>query len=145
MPESASWGAGEGGVDLIPFNSPLGCGSGSDPPQFPPGRGPGGGLLLGGLLLGGICLGVPPSWGVSLEGVPLGGLLGWSPSWGSPSWVVSLGVVSQHALRQTPPRTESHTAVKNYLGHNFVAAGNNVRQIIYLDRCNRCRSRHQYR
>ena len=27
---------GGGGLDLIPLNSPLGCGPGSDPPQFPP-------------------------------------------------------------------------------------------------------------
>ena len=33
MPESASR---EGGLDLIPLNFPLGCGPGSDPPQFPP-------------------------------------------------------------------------------------------------------------
>ena len=34
MPESASWGGG--GLDLIPLNFPLGCGPGSDPPQFLP-------------------------------------------------------------------------------------------------------------
>ena len=26
----------QGGLDLIPLNFPLGCGPGSDPPQFPP-------------------------------------------------------------------------------------------------------------
>ena len=102
MPESASWGAWIWspsisplgvGLDLIPLNFPLGCGPGSDPPQFPPwvmgldlihlnsplGCGPGGGgLLLGGLLGRCLLLGGSPwrgaSLGVSLEGVP--------PFWG---------------------------------------------------------------
>ena len=34
------------------------------------------------------------------------------------------GVVSQHALRQTPPCKQNDKQVqKYYLGHNFVAAG----------------------
>ena len=54
------------GLYLIPLNFPLGCGPRSDPPQFPPWVW--------------AWRGVPPSWGVSLEGVPLGV----PPSWGSP-------------------------------------------------------------
>ena len=39
----------------------------------------------------------------------------------------SEGVVSQHALRQTPPLwTESQTPVKTLPWPNFVAAGNNT-------------------
>ena len=68
------------GLDLIPLNFPLGCGPGSDPPQFPPwvwawrgvslvmegaswGVSLVGGCLLGGCLLLGGLLGrkVPPS------------------------------------------------------------------------------------
>ena len=82
------------GLDLMPLNFPLGCGPGSDPPQFPPwewawiwspsisplgvgldwiplnfclgcGPGRGGCLLLGGVsFLGGAAF-----WGVSLAGV----------------------------------------------------------------------------
>ena len=64
----------------------------------------GGYLLLGGLLLGGVCLG--------------GCLLG--------RGVCSWGVASQHALRQTTPCEQNDRQVqKYYLGHNFVAAGNN--------------------
>ena len=42
--------------------------------------------------------------------------------------VCSWGVVSQHALRQTPPPREQNDrqVQKYYLGHNFVAAGNNA-------------------
>ena len=42
-----------------------------------------------------------------------------------PRGVCSGGVVSQHALRQTPPLTESQTPVKTLPWPNFVAAGNN--------------------
>ena len=80
---------------------------------------------------GGLLLGVPPSWGPPSGGVPpswaislpggasfLGGLLqgGVSLLGGSPcqgSLPPSRGVVSQHALRQTPPLwTEWQTGVK---------------------------------
>ena len=101
MLESASREVG--GLDLIPLNLPLGCGPGSDPPQFAPwvwawilspsisplgvgldlillnfplGCGPGGGLLLRG----------PPFWGgLLLGGSPWqGGLLGALLGGGSP-------------------------------------------------------------
>ena len=48
--------------------------------------------------------------------------VGWVSAWGvsAPG-----GVVSQHALRQTPPCEQNDKQVqKYYLGHNFVAAGN---------------------
>ena len=65
--------------------------------------GGGGGCLLGGLLLGGVWSG----------GVLPGGCL------------LPGGVVSQHALRQTPSREQNDKQVqKYYLGHNFVATGN---------------------
>ena len=34
-------------------------------------------------------------------------------------------VVSQHALRQTPPRADRHTPCKKHNLHNFVADGKN--------------------
>ena len=124
--------AGRGVLDLIPLNFPLGCGPGSDPPQFPPwvwawiwspsisplgvdldliplnftlGCGPGG---RGGLLLGASCSGRSAPGGSAPGRVCSGG------------W----GVVSQHALRQTPPPwTESQTPVKTLPCPNFVAGG----------------------
>ena len=124
------------GLDLIPLNSPLGCGPGSDPPQFPPwvwvwiwspsipplgvgldliplnfplGCGPGSDPLQ-----------FPPwvwAWIWSPSISPLGvGLEGVSLAGGSPSRrgvPPSQGMVSQHALRQTlPPWTEWQTGVK---------------------------------
>ena len=45
----------------------------------------------------------------------------------APGGCLLLGGVSQHALRQTPPREQNDKQVqKYYLGHNFVAAGNYV-------------------
>ena len=102
------------GLDLIPLNFPFGCGPGSDPPQFPPWvwawRG---GLLLGGLLLEAVCSGevsapgdvcsgvggVVCSWGVSTPGGGCVSALGGVSAPGGSA----LGMVSQHALRQTPP------------------------------------------
>ena len=82
-----------GGLDLIPLNFPLGCGPGSDPPQFPPWVWD----WRGGLLLGG-----SSSWGVGVY------------SWGvSPPGGYARGVVSQHALRQTPPVDRITDACKN--------------------------------
>ena len=72
------------GLDLIPLNFPLGCGPGSDPPQFPPRvwawkggvwswRGV---CSRGCLLLGGVC-----SWGGSARGVfAWGGVCSWGRS-----------------------------------------------------------------
>ena len=96
--------------DLIPLNFPLGCGPGSDPPQFPPWvwawRGClflGGGVSLvgmfpwqgvpplGGVSLTGGCLLIrgSPSWGLGVYwGVPLSG--GVPLSWGVSFWGVSL-------------------------------------------------------
>ena len=59
----------------------------------------------------------------------------WSllPGGGSaPGW----GVVSQHALRQTPPREQNDIQVqKYYLGHNFVAAGKYIITGLFLNWC----------
>ena len=101
MLESASREVG--GLDLIPLNLPLGCGPGSDPPQFAPwvwawilspsisplgvgldlillnfplGCGPGGGLLRGPPFWGGLLLGGSP-W----QGGLLGALLGGGSPW----------------------------------------------------------------
>ena len=52
------------GLDQIPLNFPLGCGLGSDPPQFPPWLWAWRGVFLGGL----------PGRGVSLVGVSLVGV-----------------------------------------------------------------------
>ena len=72
-----------------------------------PGRG--GYLVPGGVLSPGGCV---------CSGV--GGVSG-------PGGVCSGGVVSQHALRQTPPLwTESQTPVKTLPWPNFVVAGNNL-------------------
>ena len=107
------------GLDLIPPNFPLGCGPGPDPPQFPTWVWAWRGVSFLGGLLGGVSL----EGGASFLGGFLGGgasFLGDSP-WkgasflGGSLWMGGLlgrGVVSQHALRQTPPWTESHTAVK---------------------------------
>ena len=68
-----------------------------------------GGVCSGGCLLpGGVCWGVSAPGGSALGGCLLGGV-----------------VVSQHALRQTPPCEQNDRQVqKYYLGHNFVAAAN---------------------
>ena len=62
----------------------------------------------------------------ALRGVCCGGclLLGVSAPGGC---LLFGGVASQHALRQTPPPCEQNDkqVQKYYLGHNFVAAGNN--------------------
>ena len=86
----------------------------------------GGESALGGSALGG--------WSAPRGGVCSGGnhlclLQGCLPLEGCVySWGVSAprgGVASQHALRQTPPCEQNDKQVqKYYLGHNFVAAGN---------------------
>ena len=76
------------------------------------------------LLPGGVCL---VRGGVYLirggGGSPPGAV------WSRGVWVCSRGGVSQHALRQTPPRRQNswHTLVKILPWPNFVAAGKNVR------------------
>ena len=45
-------------------------------------------------------------------------------------WGVYSGGVSQHALRQTPCEQNDRQVQKYYLGHNFVAAGNNFLSIL---------------
>ena len=94
-----------------------------------------GGLLWGGCLLpGAVC-----SWGVSGHGVSgpggvsaPGGVLSQGGSGPGGGGCLLLGggwVVSQHALRQTPPCEQNDRQVqKYYLGHNFVAAGKNVQK-----------------
>ena len=95
----------------------------------------GGGLLWGGVWSGGCLVLGCLLWGVSApRGVSgLGGLLQGGLLWGvsAPGGVCSGGVsalggvVSQHALRQTPPCEQNDRQVqKYYLGHNFIAAGN---------------------
>ena len=89
--------ASQGGCLLRGVSAPWGC------------------LLQGGVCSGGcVCSG-----GVSaLGGVCSGGVCSGGGCW---------GVVSQHALRQTRPCEQNDKQVqKYYLGHNFVAAGNNV-------------------
>ena len=118
------------GLDLIPLNSPLGCGPGSDPSQFPP------------WVWAWIWSPQFPPWvwawiwspsisplAVGLDLTPLNFPLGCGPGRGSPWqgvspwWGVSpwqgglLGGspwqgVSRHALRQTPLLTEWQTPVK---------------------------------
>ena len=79
----------------------------------------GGCLLQGGLSAPGECL----LWGVSTLGVSAPGV---SALRGRRCLL--WGVVSQHALRQTPPCEQNDKQVqKYYLGHNFVAAGKNVK------------------
>ena len=78
-----------------------------------------GGVCSGGcLLLGrGVCPqgGVSVAWGVCCQGVSAAGGVS-----------APRGVVSQHALRQTPPPwTESQTHVKTLPCPNFVAGGKN--------------------
>ena len=107
---------------------------------------PGGGcLLLGGCLLGGVYSGgcLLPEGGVCSQGVSaLGGVCsgGGVCSRGSaPRGCLLLGgclflggVVSQHALRQTPPPVNriTHIPVKTLPWPNFVAAGKNM--LIYF-------------
>ena len=84
----------------------------------------GGGLLLGGLLPGGVCSWGGGGWGLVLGGSgPSRGLLpGGAWSWGVPGprgggvcsqGCLVPGVVSQHALRQTPPLSEQNDRCKN--------------------------------
>ena len=90
-----------------------------------------GGVCSGGSALGGgVCsrggLSAPGEcllWGVSALGVSAPGV---SALRGRRCLL--WGVVSQHALRQTPPCEQNDKQVqKYYLGHNFVAAGKNVK------------------
>ena len=66
-----------------------------------------GGVCSGGVCswVGGVCSGVP-GWGVSAPGGCLvwGGVCSW---WGG-------GVLSKHALRQTPPCEQNHTRLSKY-------------------------------
>ena len=105
---------------------------------------PGGCLLQGGCLVRGVCAqggacfhegclllwgGVSATGGVSgLGGICSGGCL-------LPGGICSWGV-SQHALRQTPPPCEQNDkqVQKYYLGHNFVAAGNNGPKLLHVSR-----------
>ena len=73
-----------------------------------------GGCLLRGCLLRGCLL-----WGCLLWGCLLWGCLLQGGVWSQ-----GVGVVSQHALRQTPPWTESQMPVKTLPWPNFVAAFN---------------------
>ena len=100
----------------------------------------GGCLLLGGVCSRGICSGgSAPGWvcsrgvwsggGCLVRGSAPGGVCsrgGLLPGGSVPGGCLLQGVVSQHALRQTPPLwTESQTPVKTLSWPNFVAAGNN--------------------
>ena len=77
---------------------------------------PGGVLSPGVYFVLGGCTWFQGGGGVCLEGVVCSA---WVCSWGG-------GVVSQHALRQTPPPwTESQTPAKTLPWPNFVAAGKN--------------------
>ena len=118
-------GSARGGGCLLPEGLPLG---GLPPVGL---SAPGRGVCLRGVSASGcLLLGVSAPRGVSAPGgvclllgggcLPLGGLL-------LGGGVCSLGgVVSQHALRQTPPCEQNDKQVqKYYLGHNFVATGNN--------------------
>ena len=129
------------GLDLIPLNFALGCRPGSDPPQFRPSVWAWIWSPLNFPLECGPVSDPPqfPPWvwawiwspsisplGVGLDLIPLnfplgcgpggGSLAGGSPSWWGllPGGCLLLGelAVSQHALRQTPPWTESQTRVK---------------------------------
>ena len=78
---------------------------------------------MGSVCSGGVCSGVSALGGVCFRGLSTPG------GWGCLLWGVSAsgGVVSQHALRQTPPCEQNDKQVqKYYLGHNFVAAGKNI-------------------
>ena len=89
-----------------------------------------GGLLLGGCVWSGESLSGPPGvcsggwcllWGGLVRGVCVcsGGI------WSGGVCICSWGVVSQHALRQTPPWRESQMPVKTLPWPNFFAAGKN--------------------
>ena len=115
-----SWGGGGGGVCSLrvcvcSWGGGI-CSRGVSAPRgvFAP---------RGCLLPGGIC-----SWGVSAPGGARVGvcLLAGGVSALGGVCLLLRGVVSQHALRQTPPCEQNDKQVqKYYLGHNFVAAGNN--------------------
>ena len=90
------------GLDLIPLNFPLGCGPGSDPPEFPP------------WVWAWIWSPSISPLAVGLDLIPLNFPLGCGPGPDPPQfppWVWAWrgspwqGGVSQHALRQTPPPT----------------------------------------
>ena len=137
------------GLDLIPLNFPLGCGPGSDPPQFPPWVwawiwSPS--IFPLGVDLDLIPLNFPlgcgpgcdppqfPPWvwawrgGLLGRGTSLaGGLLGRGSPWqgislagGLPGRGISLaGGGSQHALKQTPRQQNDRQVQKYYLAPNF--------------------------
>ena len=103
------------GLDLIPLNFPLGCGPGSDPPQFPPWvwawkRGGCASFWRGVSFQGVSFKGVSLAGGSPWQGVPHSRL---SPSGGSP-WP---GGGSIPACTEADPPTlwtESQTRVKTY-------------------------------
>ena len=100
------------------------------------GSAPGGVSALGRcLLLGGVCSGGSTPGGVSAS-------RGVSAPRGVCSWGGGV-VVSQHALRQTPPppvNRMTKQVQKYYLGHNFIAAGNKTKTRMHSSRMHTARS-----